>query len=135
MQFYINPTTQMYYQYDDNHDFKKYPRPYGLVSCPVRPDFGVWIDGGWTIDTQAQHNALLTAQLRAIDSAVTSALKKQHFDNQAQLQQYAANNPDQYGTLNEWVYKINLFWDDVQSGSVAFATVQDCINSIPKIGL
>jgi len=132
MQFFINPTTQAYYVYDDNHDFKKYPLPAGLVYCSPRPEFGLWIDGGWTIDTQAQHNALLTAQLRAIDSAINAALLKQHFDNQAQLQQYAANNTEQYGALNKWVYKVNLFWDDVQSGAVAFATVQDCIDSIPK---
>ena len=135
MIYFINPTTQMYYQYDDNHDFKKYPLPSGVVSCPARPAFGLWVNGGWTIDTQAQQAALLTAQLKAIDNAVTTALNQQHFDNQSQLQQYAANNPGQYGALNDWVYKVNLFWDDVQSGVAIFKTVQDCINSMPKIGL
>ena len=122
----------MYYQYDDIHDFKKYHLPDGLVACSVRPEFGVWIDGSWTIDSKAKQAALLSAQLSAIDSEITATLKLQHFDNLAQLQQYSANNHTKYGALNEWVYKVNLFWDDVQSGAVAFATVQDCINSIPK---
>jgi len=130
MRYFINPETQAYYQYDDNHDFEKYPLPAGLVSCPIRPEFGVWVNGAWSIDSAAQNAALLQQQLNAIDSAVAAELRSQNFDNQAQLNDYAARDP-QYAPLHDWVYAVNLMWDSVQSGAVKYSTLKDCIDALP----